>query len=90
MVPAGRSNTTAQPLMAVVPPLVSVYLPSQPVPQSDVFTKVAVEVAADAAAASQTVPAAATTAMPSATSIVLDRVHLDRITTTSHRRLPNY
>src|SRR5690242_3165407 len=43
------SNWTFHPLIAVVPPLVIVYLPSKPLPQSDVLTKDAVGPAAYAA-----------------------------------------
>src|ERR1700754_3651004 len=37
--PLGRSKATVQPFMVVAPPLVIVYLPSQPEPQSEVLTK---------------------------------------------------
>ena len=47
--PAGRSNWTFHPVIVVVPPLVIVYLPSKPLPQSDVLTNVAVGPAAYAA-----------------------------------------
>ena len=44
--PEGRSKATDQPLIVVVPPLVIVYLPSKPEPQSEPLVNVAVAVAA--------------------------------------------
>ena len=42
LAPEGRSKATDQPLIVVVPPLVTVYLPSKPEPQSETLVKVAV------------------------------------------------
>ena len=57
--PEGKSSATVQPLMVLVVPLVIVYLPSKPVPQSEVLVKVAVAGAAKAGvAATMTVAAA--------------------------------
>jgi hypothetical protein len=44
--PAGRSKTTVQPFIALVVPLTSVNLPSNPPPQSETLVKVAVAGAA--------------------------------------------
>jgi hypothetical protein len=66
LVPAGRSKATAQPLSVAVPPLVTVYLPSHPEPQSEVLTKVAVSPAAKARGATRT---AVTTASSATTRI---------------------
>jgi len=63
--PAGRSNSTRHPLTAVLPPLVMMNLPSQPVPQSETLVKVAVGVAALAGTA---VRSMATSAAASATA----------------------
>jgi hypothetical protein len=84
-VPAGRSKTTDHDEIVDVPPFVIVYLPSQPEPQSEVFVKTAVGVAADAAGANQI---AATPAVR-AIARVMSRA-LERDTATSHGQLPNY
>lgn len=51
LAPAGRSKATDQPLIVVVPPLVIVYLPSKPAPQSETLVKTAVGDAAWAGSA---------------------------------------
>ena len=48
-VPEGKSHSTVQELMAVVPVFLTVHLPSKPVPQSWVLAYVAVAVLAAAA-----------------------------------------
>ncbi len=73
MVPAGRSKARLQPLTVVPPPLVIVYFPSQPEPQSDVLTKLALTPAAYAAGASHTAPSAAASAPTTDSTRVLDR-----------------
>ncbi len=56
--PAGRSKATLQPVTLLLPPLVIVYLPSHPVPQSETLAKEAVGPAAYAGFASQAAPSA--------------------------------
>jgi hypothetical protein len=66
-VPDGRSNSTRQPLIVVVVPLVMVYFPSYPVSQLEVRENVAVADAASAGRATSITAPTVTVAAATAT-----------------------